>query len=203
MSNSSKTIRFLIVAVCTSVGIVIGLGLAIAGNRYIAGGCSSNWHKLATPPVEFSELVISAYGNVFATTPAGETYRCSEWKDECWVPDTVPEDVVTPEVEITDPCDFSSSEFSFLVGAPRNSIDCVQDFKMYADGFVRHTYVLDQDGNVWGWSHCGSVYDTRCYLCLSIPVLGSVALGFAVGIVTSKLLSLASTIINRNTAKTV
>ncbi len=56
-----------------------------------------------------------------------------------------------PPGGITDPCDFSTSEFSLLANPPKDIVDCVQRLEVYADGDGRVTYVIDSDGRIWQW----------------------------------------------------
>ena len=85
-------------------------------------------------------------------------------------------------VEIQEPCDFSSTEFSFISNPPRGIEDCIQVEVNYIDGYIRHTFVLDGDGRVWQWRQARSgikaSVEQVCFpglglfigVCLGIPV---------------------------------
>ena len=63
-----------------------------------------------------------------------------------------------PPDRITSTCDFSTPEFSFLTDPPKDITDCVQELRVYADGDVRVTYVIDSGGGIWEWILARSAY---------------------------------------------
>ena len=143
------------VALFVVLGLLLGIGVSQARNA----GYFEQWQQTASPPVKIEELITSGKGTILAKTIDGEILRCTNWREECWIPAQLPSPVDDAYVTIvTKPCDFSSPEFSLLTNRPREIIDCIQDKTTYADGWGEQTYVLDADGVVWEWSHGGTVY---------------------------------------------
>ena len=139
------------------LGLFLGIGLSQAQNA----GYFERWQKLETPPVKVVELITSGKGTVFARAADGETYRCTDWRGECWLLGEVYSFANDPyPTTVTKPCNFSSPEFFPLAGPPKGIVDCIHDETIYADGWGEQTYVLDTDGIVWEWSHGGTVYSS-------------------------------------------
>jgi hypothetical protein len=129
----------------TVLGLLLGFAIGQANNA----GYFERWQKVVAPPTELSELVVSGRGDVYARTSTSETYRCTSWLEECWVPGQVPPDTSWseyPEVAVTEPCDLSAPEFFLLAGPPKDIIDCIQDQTTY----------LDFEITVYDWHHQAS-----------------------------------------------
>jgi hypothetical protein len=93
------------------------------------------------------------------------------------------EDISYPMTTITKPCDLSSSEFSFFSNHPLQIKDCIQRSELYADGYFHYTYVLDDNGNVWGTKYGNSANNAiNTMLCL-------LSLGLLLGIAGALLIT--------------
>ena len=75
------------------------------------------------------------------------------------------------------PCDDSSPEFSFISNSPKNIVDCAQNIVWYPEGNYRSVYVIDGEGNYWGWFHESIM---NLYMIFWLPVIG-LGLGALVG----------------------
>jgi hypothetical protein len=127
-------------------------------------------------------------GTIYVRTSSNEIYHL-EWceGDVCWINDDTSQDAVKVRpVEVTKPCDFSSSEFSPLTNVPESTIDCIQTFERQPDGFVRGAYVLDKDGTVWHWYTSASADPSVLIMLVCITVFGAIV-GLLIGIGTSRL----------------
>jgi hypothetical protein len=170
--------RFMKVVVCIALGIVLGFVLYIGIARIYSAGYFVPWHKLPTLPAEVTELVIGSHGTVYARTPSGTTYRCSRWQNECWVQDEIPQDS-TSFVDTVKPCDLSAPQFSWVANSPADIAICIQGEDSHIDCFGRDTYILDNSGDVWEWSHSFCVNA----LTLCVWPLVTIALGTGAGLV--------------------
>jgi len=110
---------------------VIGLFIGLGFLTITESGYLQRWRKLSTPPQNVSEYF-----------SAGEEQNSPS------------------PVKITKPCDYSSPEFSILSNSPQNTVDCVQRYEIYSDGYGRFASVLDNNGNVWEWAHVVTAYDS-------------------------------------------
>ncbi|HSJ58546.1 MAG TPA: hypothetical protein VLC95_15295 [Anaerolineae bacterium] len=143
------------VALFVILGLLLGIGFGSASNA----GYFERWEETEPAPAPIEELVISGQGSVFARTTTGETYSCALWRDECWFPAEIPSFDDDPyPTTVTKPCNLDTPAFFPLTNPPSDIVDCTQDYTMYADGWMEHSYVLDAQGLVWEWSHGESVY---------------------------------------------
>jgi len=177
--------RVLRIMVCFVLGVFFAIAAYIGIGRSIGMGYYVRWHKLPMPPAHVEEFVIGAHGTVYARTEPGLVYRCSAWRDECWVQDEIPQDT-SYLMDATVPCDSSAPEFSWTANAPSNPVICVQGEEIYADCFGKDVYLLDEDDAVWEWSNtvCASSGLAMLLLCVS-AVIG-VGMGSVVGVVWSR-----------------
>jgi hypothetical protein len=83
---------------------------------------------------------------------------------------------------ITNPCDYSKPEFSFISNFPKNISKCVQVTTLYPEGESRNTYVYDRNGTVWEWSYLVYV-DLGAMICW--PFIG-LLIGVLIAIITRK-----------------
>jgi hypothetical protein len=83
---------------------------------------------------------------------------------------------------ITNPCDYSKPEFSIISNSPKNIVKCVQLTFLYPEGESRDTYVLDENGIIWGWSHL--IY-INLGLLICCPLIG-LLVGVIISIFTKK-----------------
>jgi hypothetical protein len=130
------------------VGLIAGLTWGYVSD----GGYSEQWHKLPAPPSKISELVTVSDGTLFVKTLDGSVLQCSSIRNQCWIHGQVP-DNDDNWTKVTKPCNFSSSEFSFLTHPPKNITSCIQGATQNAEALGRETYLMDADGNVWEWHH--------------------------------------------------
>jgi hypothetical protein len=169
--------KILQLAVFTLLGFVLGTLIW----RAINAGYFQQWHKLLPASVEFKELAMAGSGDVYANAVDGKTYRCSSWKNECWILDQAPTGIHFVG-EVTKPCDFSLPEFSFLANPPINSVSCIQARTDYGDGFSKYAYVLDRSSDVWEWSHPVSAYSSY-FMMFALPGAG-LLLGLVISILS-------------------
>jgi hypothetical protein len=166
--------RFIRILVFGIMGLMIGLGV----ENVLSSGYSEKWHELPPPPSAISELLVVFNGTLFVRTVDGSLLQCSNIRNECWTQGQIPENY-RDWVRITMPCDFSSSEFSFLTNPPKNIGACIQGVEQFGEGTGRETYLLDKAGNVWEWNYTfagyNPIYATIAPYCC--PFSG-VALGF-------------------------
>jgi len=161
-----------------AVGI-IGFFLGYSLWRFDHDGYSQKWERLPTPPQDVSELIPTGEPPLFIKSSDGNTYYLSYQYNEGWLQESVPEELINP-FEVTKPCDFSFPEFSRFSNAPENVRDCVQEKTMYADGYIKHAFVVDSDGNLWEWHHTISPEDLTPMFCLpSSGLLIGLLVGFA------------------------
>jgi hypothetical protein len=57
------------------------------------------------------------------------------------------------------PCDESSTEFSFLSNTPKEIVGCIQRIDRAADATTRTVYVTNGDREIWMWSYFDYAYD--------------------------------------------
>lgn len=174
--------RVLRIIVCIVLGMFFAVALYIGIARSINAGYFARWRKLPAPPAHIEEFVVGAHGTVYARTESGLVYRCSSWRDECWEQDEIPQDT-RYFMDTTAPCDFSAPEFSWTTNPPADSAICIQGEEVYADCFGEDTYILDEDGDVWAWSHtvCANIGGTLFMLCVSAAI--GAGMGMVAGIV--------------------
>jgi hypothetical protein len=146
--------------------------------RLINSGCFVRWSKLPRLSDQIEEFVFGAHGTVYARTESGSVYRCSSWKNECWVQSKIPQDT-SRLVNTIAPCDFAAPEFYWTTNPPANPVICIQGEEIHADCFGEDTYVLDENGDAWEWSNsvCANT-GTLLMLCTSV------AIGAGIGLVT-------------------
>jgi hypothetical protein len=149
-----------------AIGFLLGLGLWY----FSYSGASQSWEKLPAAPQAVSALIPAEQPFLFIKTSDGSIYSYSGQQNEGWLKDTAPENLGFP-YEVTQPCDFSSPEFSLLAKPPKNIKDCFQEKNNAADGYIQDAYVLDRDGSVWEWSYIYSSF-SDLPRCVCIPSTG-------------------------------
>jgi hypothetical protein len=169
--------RVLIIIAFSAFGLILGFGLG----HWSASGYLQSWEELPVPPNQIVDLLPAGDHLFNIKTLDGGVYRFSDRNNEGWIEETPHQDSST-SIEIQEPCDFSSSEFSFLSSPPRNIDDCIQVDAMYIDGYIRYAFVLDGNGHVWQWQLTRSPYkalgEQVCFpslglfigVCIGIPV---------------------------------
>jgi hypothetical protein len=138
--------RILTIIAFSIFGLVLGLGLG----RWSASGYSPSWKKLPPPPGRIIDLLPAGDHLFNIRTQDDRVYRFEAGTNKNWIEET-PHPNSSVSVEVRDPCDFSSPEFSFLSNPPRGIEDCVQVDVIYIDGDIRYAFVLDGNGYVWQW----------------------------------------------------
>jgi hypothetical protein len=123
---------------------VIGLFLGYGLGVGIESGYFQHWEKLSMTPQKIEEI--------FTVESL--------------------EDISYPMTTITKPCDLSSSEFSLFSNHPHQIKECIQRSELYADGYFHYTYVLDDNGNIWGTEYSNSannaMFTMLCLLSLGL-----------------------------------
>ncbi len=92
---------------------------------------------------------------------ASSTGRFQQWTEVPVKSQEIPDYIDTiagqdpplPPGRISRPCDYSSSEFSFMANPPRQIVDCIQRVDVYVDGSERSTHAIDSSGRVWEWRY--------------------------------------------------
>src|SRR5689334_9257850 len=86
------------------------------------------------------------------------------------------------EDRITNQCDYSFPEFSFISNHPTKIVDCAQITTLYPEAIGRKTLVRDANGAIWEWSYIGylGLDEIACW-----PSLG-IFFGVVVAISTKK-----------------
>lgn len=169
--------RILIVIALSIAGLFLGLLLAQVSESNSAGV----WERLPAPPFEIIELIPTGYSPMFVMTADGITYRYEEWQNQGWIAETLPQlPIDSTEIEIQKPCDMSAPEFSRAFNPPQDIKDCFQEEVTYADGFLRYTFILDEDGYIWESSISHNIYDSLfgmiCFGSLGLLLGASVGL---------------------------
>jgi hypothetical protein len=162
-------------------GALLGLLLHAIGTYVMTKGYLVPWRKLASPPARIAALVLGTPATVYGRTSDNTTYRCSDWKNGCWVKDEIPQgfpaDYTTPN---TRTCDLTGTAFRWLRVAPGTVVGCIQGVVVRIDRRWEFTYVLDRNGDVWRRVH--AVFGNGLNLCLSVILAGyGAVLGLAVG----------------------
>ena len=171
--------KILIVIALAIIGLLLGFWFWQTFEDFSVG----TWERLLTPPAEISELIPASDPPIYIKTSDGITYRYEEWQNHGWIKETVPQMLINP-TEIQQPCDLSAPEFSRLSNPPRDIVDCLQEKVMYADGFIRYTFVLDSHGYLWQSRITRTAYDSLSgLLCFS-------SLGLLFGIVAGVLVAI-------------
>lgn len=181
------------------VGFVIGtfLGIIVA---YLAGsGYFVNWVKLSPPNrVVFVELLKSQGGQLFVEGSDGRSYVCDRFDmfgflykpNDCKQRDPVT--LGDAEIEFLKPCDRATVPFSWLVGPPAGIADCVQDRTFFRTARRNEAsdsaYVLDQEGQLWGWHHPLPFQGRGGYLALFIAAYSGI--GSLTGLYMANLVAL-------------
>jgi hypothetical protein len=180
-------IRLIWVVACVVIGTVIALALFELITWIKTSGYFEGWDKLPTAPTGAVELFNDKRGSLYVRTSSREVYRYT-WgtEDEDWVKDEPSQNSNEVDyVKVTKPCDFSSPELGRFKSTA-NTIDCTQTYKPEPEGFVRHTYVLDQDGTVWHWHHSAAAYGGIIEVLACTAVSGGIV-GLVAGIRTARL----------------
>ncbi len=81
---------------------------------------------------------------------------------------------------ITNHCDYSLPEFSFISNHPAKIVACAQVTQLYPEAIGRHTFVRDGNGDIWDWSY------------MSYMSLGEVVSWPSVGIIFGIIVALSS-----------
>jgi hypothetical protein len=137
--------RILTIIFLSLIGLISGYGIgSIRENGYFV-----KWEKLAPPPDKITEIIPHGGYPIYIKISNGNTYRYENWHSQGWVEAVVPKE--SNPFEVIKPCNYSSPEFTFLSEYPHNINECIQVKVMYADGFIRYTFILDKDGNIWQW----------------------------------------------------
>ncbi len=163
--------RFFRVALLGFVGLIAGL----ATGYILRGGYYVQWHKLPPSPAPIAEFLTVSSDTLFVRTVDGSVLQCSGLGNQCWTQGQLPANDVK-WTEVTKPCDFSSSEFSFLTHPPNNARACIQGDTQFIEARWRETYLMDAEGNVWEWSYTfggPSLLDEVCgsIICAAAGVL--------------------------------
>jgi hypothetical protein len=158
--------RILIVIALAIVGLLLGFWFWQVSDKFFAGA----WERLLAPPDEIIELIPASDPPLYIKTSDGTTYRYEEWQNHGWIEAVVPQTSVNP-TEVQRPCDLSAPEFSRWSNPPRDIVGCVQERVMYADGFIRYTFVLDNHGYLWQSRITRTAYGSMTTL-LCFPGLG-------------------------------
>ena len=152
INSIAKTLLLVFLAL---IGAIIGLVVANMNDA----GYFARWHQLPPPPAKVTQLVtVESQGGlalprIYIKTIANETYSCEDTAHECWVMQA-PSFENNPHSRITQPCNYSSPEFSALANPPGNIVDCIQDLEISGgEALGRFTFALDKDGGIWKNSH--------------------------------------------------
>jgi hypothetical protein len=145
----------------------------------MAEGFLAPWRKLAAPPKRLEELVVGTPSTVYVRAADGNTYRCSDWEDGCWVQDDIPLGFPADYAQTVKECDFRQIAFRWLRDS-RRAVNCIQGVQTRAGCQYRFTYVLDMSSDVYKWSHRVCDDGRRLGLCALVAGFGAV-LGLAVG----------------------
>ncbi len=167
------------IALAVLLGFVIGYGLAWA----VSTGYFQTWRQLPPSPAKATALLTAVRESIYIQTADNQTYRCTEWMDECWIRESDPNDLPTFDA-VTRPCVSSRPEFFLFANAPRHVADCLQVTISYPDAYGRYAYILDQDGKLWIWSHITSAY-TNLFLAYMLPGLGMI-IGLVIGLIWAR-----------------
>jgi hypothetical protein len=173
--------RFLTVSACAIVGLILGILFWQASEV----GLAQTWEKLPTPPNAVIELIPAIGPSLYIKTTDDATYRYEAWHNTGWVEDAV-QPIPSGPFEITRPCDSSAPEFSKLSDPPENLVDCIQMNEMYADGYIRSTFLLDANGSIWRSTTSRNANDT-VFMMIFIPGFG-LFVGASIGVVVAFLL---------------
>ncbi len=167
------------IALTVLLGFMIGYGLTWA----VSNGYFQTWRQLPSPPAKATALLTTVRESIYIQAANGQTYRCTEWMDECWIREPAP--ATLPDFDaVTRPCVSSAPEFFLFASAPRNAADCLQMTISYPDGYGRSAYILDRDGKIWTWTHIASAY-MNFIVAYVFPGLG-VIVGLVIGIIWAK-----------------
>jgi hypothetical protein len=134
---------------------LIGLFLGIGFYYLEDSGFFQRWHKLSNP----SDEII----NMFSTNILPDIFDSSH---------------------PIQPCDYSFHEFSILWNPPKNIAECGQDIFRATDGYMRRSYIMDPNGDVWLWSKLWYAYTTFNNM-IVFPIIGLV-LGIIIGFIPTK-----------------
>lgn len=144
--------RFLVIIAFCVLGLIFGLGLGHGS----ASGYLSPWEQLPTPPNQITEFLPAGEELVHIKTLDGAVYRYDR-SSKAWVGASLEQDSPN-HIDVREPCDFSSPEFSFFLFPPRDVEICLQVEVNYIDGYARYAFVLDGNGRVWQWRLLSSPY---------------------------------------------
>ena len=131
--------RFVRVALFGIAGLVVGL----TTGYILKGGYAKQWHKVPPSPFGISEFLTISDRTLFVRAVDGSVLQYSDFRNQGWTQGQLPDN--EPKwTEVTKPCDFSSSEFSFLTRPPKNTTACIQGSTQFIEGRMRET-----DGCGW------------------------------------------------------
>jgi hypothetical protein len=112
------------------------------------GGYFVTWEELPIPPFNAEELITSREFDLYVGTADG---RSMHWDGYSWEVTEVPEGFENGWTVIR-PCRSEWPQFWPLSHPPSDIKDCIQDQGMYIEGYNKHVYVLDEQGNIWQWN---------------------------------------------------
>jgi hypothetical protein len=158
--------KILIIIALTIIGLLLGFWFWQISEKFSVGA----WEKLPAPPNKIVELIPASDPPLYIKISDGTTYRYEEWQNRGWIEEVVPQTSMNP-TEVQRPCDLSAPEFSRWSNHPHDIVDCVQETVMYADGFIRYTFALDEHGYLWQSRITRTAYGSLTTL-LCYPGLG-------------------------------
>lgn len=144
--------RFLVIIAFCVLGLIFGWGLG----HESAFGCLSPWEQLHPPSNQITEFLSAGNEIVHIKTLDSAVYRYERSSKASL--GTSLEQVLPNHIDVRQPCDFSSPEFSFFLFPPCDIKNCIQAEVNYTDGYARYAFVLDGDGRVWQWRLFSSPY---------------------------------------------
>ena len=158
--------------------LVLLVGFVVA--TIIGDGYLVRWSQLPDPPSKAVELMgYGGDGGIYISAADNRTYQCARLSDECWIQLAPSNGTFIPKDHLG-PCVFSLPEKSLMANTPPNVRDCIQFNIPIGESMLHTTYVLDDSGTVWTWSH-GEDFQEERILSIFFTGLGAV-IGLAVGI---------------------